>query len=68
MSQKCHSRTLAAIVATEPSKFAVQLHNRMPLVLEPNTWDLWLNGESDAAAALMKPAKEDDRAARPWGM
>jgi putative SOS response-associated peptidase YedK len=31
----------------------------MPLVLEPDTWDLWLKGEPDAAAALMKPANED---------
>jgi putative SOS response-associated peptidase YedK len=47
------------IITTEPSKFAAQFHNRMPLVLESETWDLWIEGESDAAAALMKPSNED---------
>ena len=47
------------IVTTEPSKFAAQFHNRMPVVLEPDAWDLWMKGEPDAAAALMQPANED---------
>ena len=49
----------ATIVTTAPSKFAGHFHNRMPLVLEPDTWDLWMKSEPDAAAALMKPANED---------
>jgi putative SOS response-associated peptidase YedK len=28
-------------------------------VLELDTWDLWLKGEADAAASLMKTANED---------
>ena len=47
------------IVTTEPSKFAAQFHNRMPLVLAPDTWDTWLKGNAEAAVALMKPANED---------
>jgi putative SOS response-associated peptidase YedK len=31
----------------------------------PETSDLWLKGESDAAAALMKPANEDVLVSRP---
>jgi len=31
----------------------------MPLVLEPDTWDLWLKGQPEDAAAQMKPANED---------
>lgn len=31
----------------------------MPVVLEPDAWDLWTKGETEAAAALMKPANED---------
>jgi putative SOS response-associated peptidase YedK len=31
----------------------------MPFILESQTWDLWLAGDPDAAAALMKPANED---------
>ena len=43
-----------AIVTTEPGKFAAQVHNRMSLVLEPDTWDLWLKGDPEAATSLMK--------------
>ena len=52
-------------ITTEPSKFAAQFHNRMPLILEPDTWDLWMTGEPDAAAVLMKPANEDVLVSRP---
>jgi putative SOS response-associated peptidase YedK len=31
----------------------------MPIVLESDTWELWLKGDPEAAAALMKPANED---------
>ena len=44
---KSENKETFTIVTTEPSKFASQFHNRMPLVLEPNTWDQWLNDEPD---------------------
>jgi putative SOS response-associated peptidase YedK len=56
---KSETKETFTIITTEPSKFAAQFHNRMPLVLESDTWDLWMKGELDAAAALMKPANED---------
>jgi putative SOS response-associated peptidase YedK len=56
---KSETKETFTIVTTEPSKFAAQFHNRMPLILEPDSWDLWMTGEPDAAAALMKPANED---------
>jgi len=31
----------------------------------PETWDLWMKGEPDAVAALMKPANEDGLVSRP---
>jgi putative SOS response-associated peptidase YedK len=34
-------------------------------VLEPDSWDLWLKSDPDAAAALMKPANEDALVSRP---
>jgi putative SOS response-associated peptidase YedK len=37
----------------------------MPLILELETWDVWLGGDPDAAAALMKPANEDVLVSRP---
>jgi putative SOS response-associated peptidase YedK len=46
------------VITTEPSKFVAQFHNRMPLILEPDTWDAWLSGDPETAAALMKSANE----------
>jgi putative SOS response-associated peptidase YedK len=54
-----------SIVTTEPSRFAAQWHDRMPLILEPDNWDAWLKGDPDAAAALVKPANEDVLVSRP---
>ena len=62
---KSETKETFTIVTTEPSKFAAKFHNRMPLVLEADTWDLWMKGEPEAAAALMKPANEDALISRP---
>ena len=62
---KSETKETFTIVTTEPNKFAAQFHNRMPVVLEPGSWDLWMNGEADAAAALMRPANEDVLTSRP---
>ena len=64
-NDKSETKETFTIVTTEPSKFAAQFHNRMPLVLEPNTWESWLRGDPDSAASLMKPANEDMLVARP---
>ena len=62
---KSETKETFTIVTTEPRKFAAQFHNRAPLILEPDTWDLWMKGEPDAAAALMKPANGDALVSRP---
>jgi putative SOS response-associated peptidase YedK len=62
---KSETKETFTVITTEPSKFAAQFHNRMPLILEPDTWDTWLNGDPDAAAPLMKPANEDVLISRP---
>jgi len=64
-ARKAETKETFTIVTTEPSKFAAQFHNRMPLVLEPDTSDPWMKGEPAAAAALMKPANEDVLVSRP---
>lgn len=46
-ADKSEVKETFTIVTTEPSKFAGQFHNRMPLILEPDTWDLWMKGEPD---------------------
>lgn len=63
--EKTETKESFTIITTEPSKFAGQFHNRMPLILEPDTWDLWMKNEPDSAAALMKPANEDVLVSRP---
>jgi len=37
----------------------------MPVILEADGWDLWMKGEPEVAAALMKPANEDVLMSRP---
>jgi putative SOS response-associated peptidase YedK len=50
------------IITTEPNGLLAPIHNRMPVVLPPDTWDTWLdrdNDDVDALAALLKPAPDD---------
>jgi putative SOS response-associated peptidase YedK len=71
-ADKSETKETFTIVATEASKFAAQFHNRMPVVLEPNTWEGWLRGDPDTAASLLKPANRmrwsAGRSTRPLGM
>jgi putative SOS response-associated peptidase YedK len=41
-----------AIITTEPNELCAQLHNRMPVVLAPETWPLWLDEEPADEARL----------------
>jgi len=62
-----HAFALSALTATacSPNTRHAQLHDRVPLILEPDTWDAGLNAEPETAAALMKPANEDALVSRP---
>ena len=57
-----------AIVTTEPNELCAQLHNRMPVVLAPETWPAWL-GEEPAdegrLKALLAPYPSDGMIAWP---
>lgn len=48
-----------AIVTTGASTALARIHNRMPLVLEPDDWPLWLGEAGHGAARLMRPAGEE---------
>ena len=48
-----------AIVTTAANKTLAGIHHRMPVVLEPADWGLWLGEEGPGAARLMRPAAED---------
>ena len=41
-----------AIVTTAPNALCAELHNRMPVVLGPETWPAWLGEESADARQL----------------
>ncbi len=36
-----------------------QLHERMPVILEPEAWSVWLGQDSGAVAELMRLAAND---------
>ena len=47
-----------AILTTAANATMAQLHERMPVVLEPETWPKWLGEEEGDAPALMSPAAD----------
>jgi putative SOS response-associated peptidase YedK len=34
-----------AVITTKPNELCAELHNRMPVVLGPETWPVWLGEE-----------------------
>ncbi len=54
-----------AIITTEPNELCAELHNRMPVVLKPETRAVWLGEERADASALKAllapfPSAEND--------
>ncbi len=47
------------IITTTPNKEVAQIHDRMPVVIQPEDYETWLNGEVKAAAALIRPSPDD---------
>lgn len=52
-------RATCAIVTTAANARIAGLHHRMPLILEPEDWPLWLGEVGRGAATLMQPGAED---------
>jgi len=48
-----------AVVTTAANDAMGRVHHRMPLLLEPDDWALWLGEAGHGAARLMRPAGED---------
>ncbi|GHH01368.1 SOS response-associated peptidase [Pseudodonghicola xiamenensis] len=48
-----------AIVTTAANAKLAPVHDRMPLILDPQDWPLWLGEAGHGAARLMRPAAED---------
>lgn len=56
------------IITTEPNDFLKEIHNRMPVILPPDTYRFWLDtGEPDTAElkALLKPFPSEGMTAYP---
>jgi len=52
-----------AIVTTTPNELCAELHNRMPVVLKPETWPVWLGEEPadiPSLKALLAPFPSDE--------
>ncbi|MGJ8583790.1 MAG: SOS response-associated peptidase [Marinosulfonomonas sp.] len=48
-----------AIVTTGANQHMSKIHHRMPVILGPEDWPLWLGEAGKGAAVLMKPGPED---------
>jgi putative SOS response-associated peptidase YedK len=53
------SLVTCAIVTTAANEAMGRIHDRLPVILEPGDWSLWLGEAGKGAAALMKSAPED---------
>src|SRR5487761_2132097 len=52
----------AAIVTTTANRTLSAIHGRMPVILQPDTFDLWLDSahvDAQTAAALLMPSRDD---------
>ena len=47
-----------AVMTTAANATMSFLHERMPVILEPETWPTWLDGPDDDALSLMRPAAD----------
>jgi len=47
-----------SMLITSPNRFAAEVHDRMPVILELKDFEQWERGDLRNAAALMKPAGE----------
>ncbi|HHS93779.1 MAG TPA: SOS response-associated peptidase [Rhodobacterales bacterium] len=48
-----------AIVTTEANAAMAPIHHRIPVVIDPKDWGLWLGEEGKGAALLMHPPAQD---------
>ena len=49
----------AAIVTTAANEAMGKIHHRIPVILEPDNWALWLGEDGTGAATLMQATGED---------
>jgi putative SOS response-associated peptidase YedK len=52
------SRTFA-IITTDANELMAPIHNRMPVILEPGDWPVWLGEAANDPSVLLHPPAED---------
>ncbi len=52
-------RRTFTIATTAANQLMSWIHDRMPVILEPDAWSTWLGEEPGDAAALLRPAADD---------
>src|SRR5258708_34436822 len=52
-----------AIITCEPNELVAHIHNRMPIILPPETHEQWLSGES--GKEILRPFQAKEMTARP---
>ena len=50
------------IVTTSANPKLAPIHHRMPVIVDPTNYDLWLEGDADEANTVIKPFPQDDMA------
>jgi putative SOS response-associated peptidase YedK len=53
------------IVTTEANELAAQIHNRMPVILDPTDHGAWLDAQRPGGEALLRPCPADELEAVP---
>jgi len=48
------------IIVTDVDELLKTIHDRMPVILEPEDYDLWLEGDPDEAEALLRPLPAEE--------
>ncbi|MDA9822971.1 SOS response-associated peptidase, partial [Paracoccaceae bacterium] len=51
--------TSCAIVTTDANAKMAEIHHRLPVILDPDEWPLWLGEAGKGAATLMRPVADD---------
>src|SRR5207245_10977278 len=54
-------RRTFAILTTTANREMSALHDRMPVILEPEAWPVWLGEQEGDPIQLLRPAAEEDR-------
>lgn len=51
--------TSCTIITCPPNELMAELHNRMPVILDPADYDLWLDAQHPAGIELLRPCPAD---------